>query len=398
MKRTLHRPTNHATARTPHPARPLGKEGSAVSHGRLSGKKCAATGLAVCLMLGTTALSAGAVDQAVATTVAPLGGALNSRHSSAPTSAKTSMGAASSEAFLETEATTVAVPSEARVSAAYPNVPSLTRSLPSVATATLRARPSYPWPSGAMAVTLYKDGRHILAGEVADIDGTVYVPVQRFVNQFGSFGGIYEEAIERVTYTGKNLKVVIRVGDPYITVNDRIFYTGRPVLSLGGWIFAPLEAMTMAMGSTVTVKKGWYQASIVTGDPTSVAWASDVYDEEDLYWLSRIISAEARGESLTGRIAVGNVVLNRTLSPAFPNSVKGVVFDKKYGVQFSPVSNGTIYNAPTVGATIAAKICLEGYSLSSRVLYFFNPAVSPSNWISTNRPYIFTIGNHKFYG
>jgi N-acetylmuramoyl-L-alanine amidase len=42
------------------------------------------------------------------------------------------------------------------------------------------------------------------------------------------------------------------------------------------------------------------------------------YDEEDLYWLSRIISAEARGESLEGQIAVGNVVLNRMKSDRWP--------------------------------------------------------------------------------
>ncbi|MFR3921270.1 MAG: cell wall hydrolase [Dysosmobacter welbionis] len=38
----------------------------------------------------------------------------------------------------------------------------------------------------------------------------------------------------------------------------------------------------------------------------------------DLYWLSRIISAESRGENMTGQIAVGNVVLNRVAAKEFP--------------------------------------------------------------------------------
>lgn len=258
-------------------------------------------------------------------------------------------------------------------------------------------RISYPYPSGAMAVDLYKDGRRILKGQVADIGGTVYVPVQRFADLFGSFKTVYTAATEQVVITGKNLSITVKVGDPYITVNERIFYTGKQVLSLGGWIFVPLEPMCRALGATVTIRAGYYDASIRSGDPTSVAWASEYYNSTDLYWLSRIISAEARGEPFRGQIAVGNVVLNRVRSSQFPNTVKGVIFDTKYGVQFSPVSSGTIYNTPTASAIQAAKICLEGYTLSSRMLYFYNPAIASSSWIGRTRPYIMTIGNHKFY-
>ncbi len=256
----------------------------------------------------------------------------------------------------------------------------------------------YPFPEGAMAVALYRDGRRILYGQVAEIDGTVYVPVQRFADQFGSFKTTYIESTEEVTITGTNLSVHVRAGDPYITVNERIFYTGAKVLSLGGWIFAPLTSMSRAMGAEVTIRKGWYDAFITSGNPTTVAWADDYYNETDLYWLSRIISAEARGEPFEGQIAVGNVVLNRVRSSQFPNTVKGVIFDRKYGVQFSPVASGTIYNNPYASAIRAAKICLEGYSLSTRMLYFYNPRIATSSWIGRTRPYIMTVGNHKFYG
>ena len=72
---------------------------------------------------------------------------------------------------------------------------------------------------------------------------------------------------------------------------------------------------------------------MTSGDPSSVPHASAYYNSTDLYWLSRIISAEAKGEPLAGQIAVGNVVLNRTRSAAFPNTVKDVIFDKKYGAK-----------------------------------------------------------------
>ncbi|MBE6653006.1 MAG: cell wall hydrolase [Ruminococcaceae bacterium] len=156
--------------------------------------------------------------------------------------------------------------------------------------------------------------------------------------------------------------------------------------------------MCRAMNAKVTIREGYYDAFITSGDPTKVSWADTYYDSTDLYWLSRIISAEAKGEPLAGQIAVGNVVLNRVRSQQFPHTVKDVIFDTKYGTQFSPVAVGTIYQAPTESSVRAAKICLEGYTLSTKMLYFFNPRISTSSWIERTRPYIMTIGNHKFYG
>ena len=125
--------------------------------------------------------------------------------------------------------------------------------------------------------------------------------------------------------------------------------------------------------------------------------AAEVYDSEDIYWMSRIINSEAGGEPFLGKIAVGNVVMNRVRSSQYPNTVKDVIFDRKYGVQFSPIINGTIYNSPNYDSIIAARICLEGYSLSNDVIYFLNPRIATNFWIVNNCKYEFTIGNHKFY-
>ena len=74
-----------------------------------------------------------------------------------------------------------------------------------------------------------------------------------------------------------------------------------------------------------------------------------------------------------------------------------MIFDRKHGTQFSPVAFGTIYQTPTASSIIAAKICLEGYSLSNDILFFVNPKLATSTWIERNRIYEFTIGNHHFY-
>ena len=117
----------------------------------------------------------------------------------------------------------------------------------------------------------------------------------------------------------------------------------------------------------------------------------------DLYWLSRIISAESQGESLTGQIAVGNVVLNRVKSAEFPNSIPAVIFDRKHDVQFTPVSNGTVYLPPTAQSVEAAKRALSGESTAGGAMYFYAPALSQGVWINANRTYLMTIGCHRFY-
>jgi len=120
----------------------------------------------------------------------------------------------------------------------------------------------------------------------------------------------------------------------------------------------------------------------------------DVVVEDDLYWLSRIISAEAKGESAEGQIAVGNVILNRMKSDEFPNTLKGVIFQKN---QFSPVSNGSIYNEPTEETLKLAQRVLDGERVvPADVLFFYNPAiVSSDSWV-WSREIVYSIGNHNF--
>ena len=113
--------------------------------------------------------------------------------------------------------------------------------------------------------------------------------------------------------------------------------------------------------------------------------------------MSRIINAESAGEDFKGQVAVGDVILNRVRSKEFPNTVYGVIFDRKYSVQFEPVLNGSIYNHPTEKSIAAAKISMTTPSSVGNCLYFFNPTTASSSWISKNRQYFTSIGNHDFY-
>ncbi len=139
------------------------------------------------------------------------------------------------------------------------------------------------------------------------------------------------------------------------------------------------------------------QTALFGGTSTATASRSSSYDT-DLYWLSRIIHAEAGAEIYEGKVAVGNVVLNRVSSSLYPNTVKGVIFDSYKGIpQFCPASDGTIYNTPSAASISAAKDALNGVRPVGSSTHFFNPAKSSGTWIRNNKTYVKTIGNHRFY-
>ena len=177
--------------------------------------------------------------------------------------------------------------------------------------------------------------------------------------------------------------------------NDRPLFSFSPnTLMSNGKMYIPASALSKALGVSVETSSSSVK---ISGSYKPLAWASQFYREDEVYWLSKIISAESKGESLIGQIAVGDVIMNRVKSNLYPNTIYGVIFDRKYGVQFSPTLDGSIYNTPTYTATLAAKICLEGTSLSDNAMFFLNPKTAESNWITKSREYAYTIGGHDFY-
>lgn len=115
--------------------------------------------------------------------------------------------------------------------------------------------------------------------------------------------------------------------------------------------------------------------------------------DDDTYLLAQIINAEAKGEPYNGKVAVGNVVLNRVNSPDFPDTIKEVIFERG---QFYPVTSGSIYNKPSEESIKAAKDVMNGKQIvSKQALYFYNPDTSTSDWIFSRKT-IMDIGNHRF--
>ena len=250
-------------------------------------------------------------------------------------------------------------------------------------------------PQGAVETPVLLNGVEVLRGECFRYEGVTYVPIRDFSNLFGKCTITWNGATNTATVKTDSLTLFASTGNYYIYANDHYLYTVGQILNLSGKLYVPIRPMALAFAADLTWNNAAARVELTTGRAKAISWAN--YDADEVYWLSRIISAEAKGEPFLGQMAVGNVVLNRVASKEYPNTIYQVIFDRKYGTQFSPVSFGTIYQAPTASAVIAAKVCLEGYTLSDTVLFFMNPRIATSNWIARARPYAFTIGNHDFY-
>lgn len=109
--------------------------------------------------------------------------------------------------------------------------------------------------------------------------------------------------------------------------------------------------------------------------------------------LARLINAEARGESYSGQVAVGAVIMNRVKSPLFPNTIAGVIYSPG---QFSSVADGQI-NLPVEDESIimAAQDAINGADPTSGALYFYNPSKTKSKWLFSLQT-VTTIGKHVF--
>ncbi len=252
------------------------------------------------------------------------------------------------------------------------------------------------FPQGSADVSVYLDSKRVLTDDAAIIGSTTYVSLRAFCDLLGDCKITWNDATKTATVKRGALDVTVTNGDLYIYARGRCFYTVDRVRIIDDRICVPIRPLAKAFGVDVSWDAS-RRAVLLTNTGRLIQSGDEFYKTNDLYWLSRIISAEAKGESLAGQIAVGNVVLNRVSSKSYPNTVYGVIFDKRGGTQFSPVSFGTIYQNPTASSIIAAKICLEGYSISNDILFFMNPRIATNNWISQNRRFEFTIGNHDFY-
>lgn len=242
--------------------------------------------------------------------------------------------------------------------------------------------------SPARGVSLTLDGAPLEANAVV-YENTTFVSLRAVSQAIRSDAEVQWDGGKAIV-EGEGLSLSAQPGDDAFIYNGRRLALTVPVRLENCRTLVPVRPLAALLGAKVE----WDgEAGLV-----SLTTANTLHDAgDDLYWLSHIISAESRGESMEGKIAVGNVVLNRVASPDFPNTIYGVIFDSRWGGQFEPVRNGTIYDEPTAESVQAAAACLSGANTAGESLYFLAPHLTDNHWTMENRTYVTTIGVHWFY-
>lgn len=119
--------------------------------------------------------------------------------------------------------------------------------------------------------------------------------------------------------------------------------------------------------------------------------------DEQMQCLAGTVYFESKGESLAGQLAVARVVMARAASPRFPNSLCGVVYQRK---QFSFIRNGKM---PRIdkghrhwrNAVAISKIAVnDGWNSPVEGALFFHARYVSPGWRLKRMA---TIDNHIFY-
>lgn len=225
--------------------------------------------------------------------------------------------------------------------------------------------------------------------------GTAFVPI-RFVSEALGAAVVWDSG--NISIKTDTTDILLTAGSRTAYVNGKKHTLPAKVHIINGRTYLPARRICELLGADVKWVDGYHTVYITKDGAVVPANSTDSsYTFDEIFWLGRIIEAESSGEPKDGKIAVGNVILNRVKSSEYPDTIYGVIFDRKYGTQFQPVSNGTIYNNPSADSLSSAKLALSGTNLAGRSLYFLNPKISTNFWIVNNRRFYKSIGNHDFY-
>lgn len=254
---------------------------------------------------------------------------------------------------------------------------------------------SFCGAAAACPAEIVYDGR-VLPVTGALQEGTTYVPLRQFCQLMGE---------NQVTWDGAQRCAAVQggVNAAFYAESSQAWLNGQLQTLTGtsyldnNVFYVPLRGLAGAMDCGISYDGENRRVVLTSNHPTEGGPETGAQDDE-LYWLSRIIQAESGGEPYAGKLAVGEVILNRVASDDFPNTVYEVIFDREYGVQFTPTENGTIYQTPSAESLAAARECLAGSSTVGDSLYFFNPVTATkAGWIVDNCVFYTSIGNHDFY-
>lgn len=202
----------------------------------------------------------------------------------------------------------------------------------------------------------------------------------------------YDEEIDMLTVDVAGITITAGRADEYMCANGRYIYLPDGYKEVEGSFVVPTEAIAKIFTLTCQWDEQLGAINFITADEQILKSGDEYYNEDDIYWMSRIITWESGNQPVEGQIAVGNVILNRVGDSRFGSTIKEVVFQPG---QFSVVNSGAIYGEPYEISEICAKLVYEGYNTVGDALYFQTGRYWGSGMIETT--WLTKIGDHNFF-
>ena len=228
------------------------------------------------------------------------------------------------------------------------------------------------------------------------INNSTYIPLRAFADAIG--GGIsWDSGQKAATFTKGSNTFVFYSGRNYSTVNGK--QSSWAAVNYKDLLFIPVRFVSENLGYGVEWDALYLTVKIAApGVSVAEKYKDYSYSFEDMLYLGKITQLESGYQSFKTKIGVCNTILNRVRSSEFPNTVKGVIYDTKYGVQFPPAHTDGMNNTPSKECMIAAKCALNGVNLVGGSLYFVDVEYATSDsWVHTNRTLYTTIDVTNFY-
>lgn len=137
------------------------------------------------------------------------------------------------------------------------------------------------------------------------------------------------------------------------------------------------------------------EVSELDNDELSIDTNDELFIDPNFGLMCLVVEAEAGIESLEGKIAVANVILNRVANSYYPNTIESVIMQP---YQFETVSNGRINKVEISEETIEAVYqATHGKEVVPKnTLFFYNSKLVSEGHSIRKRPIVKVIGRHTF--
>jgi spore germination cell wall hydrolase CwlJ-like protein len=163
------------------------------------------------------------------------------------------------------------------------------------------------------------------------------------------------------------------------------------------WYRLDKEAWAAAFGFGLILGGLGFAVKAVMDEREEALLRLQAAQAEDIACLARNVYFEARGEPEAGQYAVAEVTMNRKASGIYPNTVCGVVYERKAfswtAVDLMPDPEGEPW---TRAQEIAEEVYHGRHTPVLKGALFFHATYVQPEWAAERRR-VARIGNHVFY-